>query len=140
MRFAILGGSQVSLGTAHLFFGKQHAGGTMPKLEKFGICFFLGFLCLAFEAVAQQPQAPTIERIDIRGNRRVPEDTVRFYIQSRQGDTYNEGRLALDLRALWNSHSFEDITIEERDGDTGKIITFILKEKPTILFREQILQ
>jgi len=104
----------------------------MPKLFKFGILFFIGFLCFAPESGAQQSQAPIIERIDIRGNRRVPEDTIRFYIQSRAGDTFSTTRLSRDLIALWNSRSFENIEIEERDGDTGKIVTFIVKEKPTI--------
>jgi outer membrane protein insertion porin family len=104
----------------------------MPKLLRFGILFLFGFLCLAFETVAQQSQTPTIERIDIRGNRRVPEDTIRFYIQSRVGDPYSVTRLSRDLIALWNSHSFENIEIEEKDGDTGKLITFVVKEKPMI--------
>ena len=104
----------------------------MPKLWKFGTLLATGFLCLAFEAVAQQSQAPTIERIDIRGNRRVPKDTIRFYIQSREGDPFSAARLSRDLVALWNSRSFENIEIEERDGDTGKLITFVVKEKPMI--------
>src|SRR5512137_417352 len=104
----------------------------MPKLLKFGALLATGFLCLAFEAMAQQSQAPTIERIDIRGNRRVPEDTIRFYIQSREGDPFSAARLSRDLVALWNSHSFENIEVEERDGDTGKLITFVVKEKSMI--------
>ena len=104
----------------------------MPKLWKFGTLLATGFLCLAFEAMAQQSQAPTIERIDIRGNRRVPKDTIRFYIQSREGDPFSAARLSRDLVALWNSRSFENIEIEERDGDTGKLITFVVKEKPMI--------
>ncbi len=83
-------------------------------------------------ALAQQAQRNTIERIDIRGNRRIPEDTIRFYVQSRPGDVYDEDRLGLDLRALYKANFFENISIEERDGDTGKIVSFILKEKPLI--------
>jgi len=33
----------------------------------------------------REPEQPIIQRIDIRGNRRIPEETIRFYIQSRQG-------------------------------------------------------
>ena len=51
-----------------------------------GIWFLLGFLMFSSLASSQQTQATTIERIDIRGNRRIPEDTIRFYIQSRIGD------------------------------------------------------
>lgn len=104
----------------------------MAKSGRLGT-WILGFLLLGSAAVAQQPPSkPTIERIDIRGNRRIPEDTIRFYIQSRPGDPYDESRLELDLRSLYGAKFFENISIEERDGDTGKIITFIIKEKPLI--------
>ena len=107
----------------------------MPKFVTLRILSFAGFLLLsslAFGRGAQETQRPNIERIDIRGNRRIPEDTIRFYIQSRPGDPFDPNRLELDLRALYKANFFENIEIDERDGDTGKIITFILKEKPLI--------
>jgi len=104
----------------------------MPRLAKFGVCLFFVLFWLDPTSQAQEPQPPEIERIDIRGNRRIPEDTIRFYIQSRPGEPYNETRLEFDLRALYRANFFENIEIQERDGDTGKIITFILKEKPLI--------
>jgi outer membrane protein insertion porin family len=94
--------------------------------------YVAGFLMLSPLAWGQQADRPNIERVDIRGNRRVPEDTIRFYIQSRQGEPYDEARLELDLRALYKANFFENIEVEERDGDTGKIVTFVLKEKPLI--------
>ena len=103
----------------------------MAKSVSIGICV-LGFFLSGFVAFAQQPQETKIERIDIRGNRRIPEERIRFYIQSYPGDTYEEERMEFDLRALWKSNFFDDIQIQERDGDTGKIITFIVKEKPLI--------
>jgi len=55
-----------------------------------------------------------IERIDIRGNRRIPEDTIRFYIQSRPGEVFDQNRIELDLRALYKSNFFENIEVTER--------------------------
>ncbi len=103
----------------------------MAKSVKIGICI-LGFLLSGPVAFAQQSESTKIERIDIRGNRRIPEERIRFYIQSFPGDTFDEADLEFDLRALWKSNFFDDIQIQERDGDVGKIITFILKEKPLI--------
>ncbi len=104
----------------------------MSRLARPGIWALFGFLMSGVMALAQQTQRPTIERIDIRGNRRIQEDTIRFYIQSRVGESYDEGRMELDLRALYKANFFENIEVEERDGDTGKIITFVVKEKPLI--------
>jgi len=41
-------------------------------------------------------------------------------------------QLESDLRALYKSGFFENIRIEDRDGDVGKIVTYILKENPLI--------
>jgi outer membrane protein insertion porin family len=105
----------------------------MAKSAKLGI--WLGFLLLASGAIAQQAQQasrPTIEDIVIRGNRRINNDTCLFYIQSRKGDFYDEGRLEYDLRSLYKANFFENVEVQESDGDAGKIITFIVKEKPLI--------
>ena len=104
----------------------------MSRLTRPGIWILWGFLMLGPMILAQEAQRPTIERIDIRGNRRIQEDTIRFYIQSRQGEPYDAGRLELDLRALYKANFFDNIEVEERDGDTGKIVTFIVKEKSLI--------
>ncbi len=95
-------------------------------------------LLLGPPALAQQQNRPSIERIEIRGNRRIQEDTVRFYIQSRPGDVFDENRLELDLRALYKANFFENIQITARDGDTGKIVTFMVKEKPLIRYIEYV--
>jgi len=103
----------------------------MLKSVKLGICV-LGFLLSGSAVFPQERNETTIERIDLRGNRRVPEETIRFYIQSRPAEPYDEVRLERDLHALYKAGFFENIEIQERDGDTGKIITFVLKEKPLI--------
>ncbi len=105
----------------------------MSRLARSGLWYLLGTILLSPGVIcAQQSQRPNVERVDIRGNRRVPEDTIRFYIQSRPGETYDEGRLELDLRALYKANFFENVEVDERDGDTGKVITFVVKEKPLI--------
>ena len=110
----------------------------MSKSVRPGIWYLAGFLLAGSPSFAQQfvpPTKPeiTIERIDVRGNRRIKEEDVRFYIQARSGDAYDEERLQLDLRALYKEAKwFEKIQITSMDGDTGKIVTFTVEEKPLI--------
>jgi outer membrane protein insertion porin family len=104
----------------------------MAKSVKFGVCL-LGFLLLGVAGYAQTPAGPTIERVDIRGNRRIPEDTIRAsIIQTRAGEPFDDARVEFDLRSLYRTNYFENLEIQEKDGDIGKIITFIVKEKPLI--------
>ncbi|HEY3841469.1 MAG TPA: POTRA domain-containing protein, partial [Bryobacteraceae bacterium] len=75
----------------------------------------------------------TIESIQFRGARRVPQDTLRAMIFSKVGDTYNEETLRRDFMALWNTNRFDDIRLETEKGDRGGIVvTFVVTERPVI--------
>ena len=104
----------------------------MRKTASFGICFF-AVLLWTFPAMAQFGGETIIERVDIRGSRRIPEDTIRSQIiQTRPGEPYSEASIEFDLHAVYRLNYFEDLTVDQRDGDIGKIITFIVREKPLI--------
>jgi outer membrane protein insertion porin family len=85
---------------------------------------------------AAQPQAPltrqTIEAIEFRGARRVPQDTLKALIYSKVGDIYNEESLRRDFMVLWNTGRFDDIRLETEPGRTGVIIRFIVTERRVI--------
>ncbi|MGB9894221.1 MAG: POTRA domain-containing protein, partial [Candidatus Saccharicenans sp.] len=63
----------------------------------------------------------SIEKIEIIGNERIAQDTIIYYLSSRQGDYYNESLLKKDFRVLWSTGFFSDLRIEEEDGQRGKI-------------------
>src|SRR3990170_6451540 len=83
-------------------------------------------------ARTQTPARDTIENIQFRGNRRVPVATMRARIFTQPGDPYDESSLQRDFRALYNTGLFEDIVLRADDGETGKIITFEVTERPVI--------
>ena len=75
-----------------------------------------------------------IERIAFEGNRRIRKDTLQARIFSRENDPYNEDTLRRDFQALWNTQFFEDVKLQVEEGTkpNGKIIVFIVKERPVI--------
>jgi len=90
---------------------------------------------VAFADPQQNPNQSFIERIDFDGNRRIRRDTLQARIFSRPGDPYNEETLRRDFQALWNTQFFEDVKLEVEDSPdkpNGKIIVFIVKERPVI--------
>lgn len=105
----------------------------MARTAKCGICI-VGFLLLGLAAYGQQTaDVTTVERVDIRGNRRIPEDTIRAsIIQTRPGEPFDAARVEFDLRSLYRTNYFENLEVQEKDGDIGKIVTFIVKEKPLV--------
>jgi outer membrane protein insertion porin family len=79
------------------------------------------------------PQAgKLIEEIDVIGNRRIPTETVKSRIYTRNGDVYDEAALQRDLRSVWNSGYFEDVRMEREQSPKGWIIHIYVREKPTI--------
>jgi outer membrane protein insertion porin family len=90
----------------------------------FGIC-----LLAVFPLQAQQD---LIQQIRIIGNRRIPAETVKAHIFSREGDPYDPASLERDFNSLWNTGYFDDIRFERERGTKGWILNVYVKEKPTI--------
>lgn len=80
-------------------------------------------------APAERPPQDIVEAIEFRGARRVPQDTLRAMIFTKQGDMLSEENLNRDLIALWNTGRFDDITVEREPGKTGWIVRFVLVER-----------
>jgi outer membrane protein insertion porin family len=85
-------------------------------------------------ALANRVQNVTVEQVLIRGNRRIPESTVKIWIGTREGDPYNPVQLDRDVRALYAQGHFEDVKVYAEEGTRGgKIITFEVSERPLLL-------
>src|SRR5579872_5146688 len=77
---------------------------------------------------AANPQ-DTIEEVDFRGSRRVPQDTLRALIVTKKGEKYDPEQLNRDFMALWNTGRFDDIRLEREPGKEGWIVRFVLVER-----------
>ncbi|MCU1295049.1 MAG: surface antigen, partial [Bryobacterales bacterium] len=74
-----------------------------------------------------------IEGIDFRGQRRVPQDTLRALIFSKKGDVFDEETIHRDFTALWNTGRFDDLHVEKTKGPNGGIIlTFVVTERRVV--------
>jgi len=76
--------------------------------------------------------AENIEKIILEGNKKVSQDTILFYMKSRENGIYSEELLRDDFQALWKTGFFENIAIETENGSTGKIVKIKVKENPLI--------
>ncbi len=84
-------------------------------------------------AAAQNPQV-IVERVDIDGNRRLSDEGVLYYIQTREGDVFNPAQVQRDLQALLALPLFDKLQtrVSVTDGSRGKIVIFTVKELPII--------
>ncbi len=86
-------------------------------------------LVLCGVAAAQQG---IIEKIEIHGNRRIPQETIKARMFTRPGDVYDQSSLERDFNSLWNTGYFDDLRFEREASPKGWIIHVYVKEKPTI--------
>lgn len=94
-------------------------------------------LCAAILALVACAAIPAqskdmIEKVEVRGNHRIPQDTIFYYVMSRPGDVYSSDKVLQDFNALYKTNLFKNVKIDVTDGETGKIVTFIVDEKPII--------
>ncbi len=73
-----------------------------------------------------------IEKIEIAGNKRIPRETIFFYLFMKEGRLFDREYIRKDFKALWSTGFFSDIKIEEKEGTKGKIIKIIVEENPLL--------
>jgi outer membrane protein insertion porin family len=74
----------------------------------------------------------TVEAIEFRGARRVPQDTLRALISTKKGDNFDPEVLRRDFMALWNTARFDDIVLESEPGKVGLIVRFVVVERRVV--------
>ncbi|MBI4466156.1 MAG: outer membrane protein assembly factor BamA [Acidobacteria bacterium] len=89
-------------------------------------------MAVLLTALAASAQAPVIEDVRWEGLRRIPRDTMNARILSKRGDPYDPHILQRDFQAVWNTNFFEDVRLEVEDGESGKIVYFIVVERPLV--------
>ena len=82
-------------------------------------------------APAQTPALP-IKGIEIQGNRRVEEGTIRFYVSTRIGDRFSVSKLRKDIKKIYDLGFFRDVKVDVTPFEGGLRIVFIVEEKPSV--------
>jgi outer membrane protein insertion porin family len=75
---------------------------------------------------------PQIDSVQVKGNRRVESEAVLAVVESKKGETLDFEKLDRDLRAVFAMGYFTDVDIQTEAGPKGTIVTFDVKEKPSI--------
>jgi outer membrane protein insertion porin family len=95
------------------------------------LAVFPGGTLPAQEPSPDEGQA-VVESVEVRGNQYVQTETLLYYVSTKAGDRYDEQRLKADFRRLWDTGFLDDLTLEVRDGQRGKIVIFGVSERKRI--------
>lgn len=93
---------------------------------------------LASGAAPARPQDPSeariVEAIDFQGNRRIPEDSMRLWVQTRENEPFSTDQIRRDLKTILAQGFFEDAKVFTEEGPRGGVVViFEVKEFPIIL-------
>ena len=73
-----------------------------------------------------------IKDIRVKGNKVLGSDVVLMRLKATKGSVFDLKTIDEDLKRLYKTGYFDDISVDVQDTAEGKIITFIVKEKPII--------
>jgi outer membrane protein insertion porin family len=71
-------------------------------------------------------------RVEFSGNRKIEASAINQVIKSVPGSVFSEADLSADIKAIFKMGYFDDVSAEVADADGGKVVTFVVAEKPLI--------
>jgi len=97
---------------------------------KIVIC--LSLISMLFGTVYAQG-TPLVNKIEIRGLKRIEEGAIRAKISQKLGEAVSQEKTNEDIRTIFKMGYFEDVKIELEAFEGGVRLIYIVKEKPTII-------
>lgn len=103
------------------------------RRHRFAAALSAAAIAVAAPAAAQEPQQPTIDSVEVSGNRRITTETIlnSASLPVRAPISYRDLQRA--IRTLHESQQFDDVRILRRVGDAGEEILVIeVVERPLV--------
>lgn len=90
-------------------------------------------LPLLAQAGAATFDGKTISEIEFIGNRTLAEDTLRYYLEVSEGDTFSRARLDASIKRLWERELIDDISVEALSAEGGGVRLVVrVEERPQV--------
>jgi outer membrane protein insertion porin family len=97
-----------------------------------GSWLLLTVFYLSWPAAAAISPGVLVRDIEIRGNRRTQEATIRFYLKTEVGKPYAPQTLSEDIKRLYALRTFDDIQVFAEDVPEGVRLVITVVEKPAV--------
>ncbi len=83
--------------------------------------------------VADDFQIPfKVADVQVEGNKRVGTDAILANIRTEKGAMYDPATIADDIKSIYKMGYFDDVEVDVQDTPEGKVVTFMVREKPAI--------
>lgn len=74
----------------------------------------------------------TIDRVVVSGNRRVDSEAVLQKVKSRKGEPFSHDTVREDIRAIYATGYFDDVSAALSETASGRVLAFMVKEMPFV--------
>ena len=92
----------------------------------FAVLFACCFLIHPSSPLAQL--SDTVTGIKVRGNQRVDESTILYYIKTKVDQPLSRQQIRRDIEQIYSLGQFKDIRVETEETDGGIEVIFIVEE------------
>ncbi len=103
----------------------------LSALFVFSLLFLLQQVFVSLPASAEIILEP-VKRISVMGNNRVPDSTILYYIEMREGDNFDEKQVQKDIKKLYGMDLLDDINVTVKHVDGGVEVVYTVREKPSV--------
>jgi outer membrane protein insertion porin family len=88
---------------------------------------------LALQVAVRLLAKAVIADVRVRGNERIESNAILVNVESRKGELLRDETIQKDIRSIFTMGYFETVAADVTDSDKGKVVTFVVKEKPTVV-------
>ena len=88
---------------------------------------------LVQQALVHLLSKAVIADVKVRGNDRIEVDAILVAIESKKGDVLRPKTVQEDIKKIYQMGYFEAVNADVSDGPNGKILTFEVREQPSVI-------
>ena len=92
---------------------------------------FLVFCCIS-SGLLFAAESDRVAKVEVIGNERIDKGVVLNAAKTKEGDVYDATKVGEDLKNIYKTGFFSDVMVDVRDTEKGKVITFVVVERPPV--------
>ena len=118
-----------------MFGGEKHNTNKLMRCCSviFMALFLFILVSLTVYASESEEAVPLIKLLEIKGVKKIEEESMRTKIKSKVGDPLSQKSVRSDIETLYGLGYFDDVKVEIEPFEDGIKLIFIFKEKPAII-------
>jgi outer membrane protein insertion porin family len=95
------------------------------------LALFLAFCCV-YSGLLLAAENEKVAKVDVIGNERIDRGVVFNAVKTREGEVYDAAKVGEDLKNIYKTGFFSDVMVDVKDTEKGKVVTFVVIERPPI--------